>query len=171
MRWRHAERLPSASRPAWRYWAASGRYLSFLTSSSRLQTTFTGLPVALESSTASSTKSCSILRPKPPPRSSTLTCTWSAVVLRTAAAAARVTRREPGADDTAAPRQPHHVDHAGDGAGGRIVERVDRAARNGRAQHRAVDHVRHLGVDAELRAADDLLGQLDARQALADQPE
>ena len=84
---------------------------------------------------------------------------------------ALVNRLEAGADDADAPRQPDHVDHARDGTGGRVVERVERTARNGRAQDSAVDHVRHLGVDAEFRAADDLVRKLDARQALADQPE
>ena len=61
--------------------AAKGRYMSWVTSSSRLHTTLIGLPgMLLASSVASNATSQSVRRPKPPPRNGRSTFTLSGLV-------------------------------------------------------------------------------------------
>ena len=55
--------------------AVPGRYGSLRMSSSRVHTTLTGAPIALDTSTASVTKSISPRRPKPPPQNIGFTVT------------------------------------------------------------------------------------------------
>ena len=60
---------------------------------------------------------------------------------------------------------------AGDGARGGVVDALGRRAFDGRAQHGRVEHAGNLHVDRVLRAAVDLVGQLDAHGVVADQAE
>src|SRR5438132_11373426 len=69
--WSHAVGFPSGPSAAFMYIAATERYTSNLMSSSRLQTTFTGLPVFFESTPASTATSGNDFRPNPPPSSVT----------------------------------------------------------------------------------------------------
>ena len=77
LRCRQAITLPLLSRPASIRSAETVWRKSLRTSSSRVHCTFTGAPIAFESSAASIAKSHFDLRPKPPPSSVTLTVTFS----------------------------------------------------------------------------------------------
>src|SRR6185295_17664806 len=83
--------LPCASIAASTRDITNGRYDRPCTSSSRVQTTCTGLPTAREAcaaSTATSEKRCA-RRPKPPPRNAVCTCTFDGSRPSTSATASR----------------------------------------------------------------------------------
>src|SRR6516164_10972066 len=68
-------------------------------------------------------------------------------------------------------RQPDDPDRAGDYLGLGVVDLVWNRAFHRRAQDRAVEHVRHLHIDAIARAAVDLARQLHPRHVFADEAE
>src|SRR5215471_14093381 len=90
LRCNQAVGLPSDPSEAFRYMAATLWNVSNWMSSSRDQTTLTGLPDFFDSTAASTAKSGKDLRPKPPPRRVTLTVTSSFLAPTAAATASRV---------------------------------------------------------------------------------
>ena len=71
-------------------------------------------------------------------------------------------------DDTDRILQRHHFEHARHFERRGVIDMLRRAAFDRRAQHRGVDHVRHLHVDGVKRRAVDLSRNVQARRVFAE---